>query len=111
MTQSVQDARVHETASQDAQTKACQAQQDNRDFSYDANRTLAFECDSAEGNCDSAYAAFVDTLETIKKDADSKLQEHEAKYKELEEACDSATADLEAAQKAREEADTALANQ
>jgi len=109
--QSAEDAQAHETASQEAQTQACQAQQDNRDFSYDANRTLAFECDSAEGNCDSAYAAFVDTLETIKKDAGAKLQEHEAKYKELEEACDSATAKLEAAQQARAEADTALSNQ
>jgi len=108
---SAEDAQTKETASQEAQKQACQEQQDNRDFSYDANRTLAFECDSQEGNCDSAYATFVQSLEAVREDAEAKLQEHEARYKELEAACDLATSEMEAAQKARAEADQAWSDQ
>jgi len=95
--------------------EACQLQQDNKGFAYDATGKfkLDFACDhSVAGNCAAALKAYKETvLEKMVADAEAALTADESKYAGLKNTCDTKTAEKVQAQNALGDADTAFNNQ
>jgi len=107
--QAAEDAQVKLTAAVDAETKACQLQQDNRHFSFQAGEVdLSVHCDHGiDGNCAQELQSFEKVLEGIEQNADSTLKDHRARYDELKAACDSRREERKAAQGVKDSADAA----
>merc|ERR1719384_1358232 len=112
--QTIEAASKSLASSRSNENEACQLQQDNKDFAFDASGKYNFEvaCDFAVGDCASKMEAFVaETLKKIEADAKARLNAEQAKYTKLKASCDARTEERVAAQSALDAADSAWSSQ
>merc|ERR1719251_617727 len=89
--QAIEAAAEHLTSSKSSEQAACQLQQYNKGFSFDATGKYNFtvQCDFSVPNCAERVKAFeAGTLEKIEQDAEASLNMFKAKYMKLKAACD-----------------------
>merc|ERR1719384_1070200 len=112
--QTIEAASKSLASSRSNENEACQLQQDNKDFTFDAAGKYEFEvkCDFALGDCASKMEAFVaNTLKKIEQDAKALLNSEQAKYTKLKASCDARKEERVAAQSALDAADSAWSSQ
>merc|ERR1719384_1332504 len=112
--QTIEAASKSLASSRSNENEACQLQQDNKDFNFDAAGKYMFEvkCDFAVGDCASKMEAFVtNTLKKIEEDAKALLNSEQAKYTKLKASCDARKEERVAAQSALDAADSAWSSQ
>jgi len=106
-----EDADKSATDSRSNQNEACQLQQDNKGFAFDAtgNYKLDFACDhSIAGNCAAALKTYQETvLQKMFNDAETALQAGEAKYASHKASCDARAKEAVQAQSSLDSADAA----
>jgi len=99
------------TDSRSNENEACQLQQDNKGFAFDATGTykLDFDCDhSVAGNCAAALKTYQETvLQKMFADAEAALAKEETNYNSLKTSCDAKKQERVQAQSSLDSADSA----
>jgi len=112
--QAAEAAEKSLTSSRSNENEACQLQQDNKDFDWDATGKykLEFGCDFGQGDCPAAIQSFnTSTVQKMKQDALAALQKDQAQYSGLKATCDQKKQARVQAQSAMNSAETAWSTQ